>query len=112
MLANQKVFARGGSDEGGRRLVSRMIMVRFRRDAMRDRRREDWPVAGYRMLWPVGREVDVDLEAFCRYGERLLGLDRHLAGASDGSWNGVDLTACPAAESLADRIRTEEGLHS
>ncbi len=89
-----------------------MITVRFRRDAMRDRRREDRPVAGYRMFWPDGREVDMGLEAFCRYGERLLGLDWYLTGASDGSRSCVDLAARLAAESLADRIRTEEGLHS
>ena len=64
--------------------MSRTITVRFRRDATRDRRREDRSFAGYRALWPDGSEVDVGLEAFCRYGERLLGLDRHLSGASEG----------------------------
>lgn len=63
--------------------MSRSITVIFRRDAARDRRRDGLPFAGYRMLWPGGREVEVGLESFCRYGQRLLGLDRHLDGAEE-----------------------------
>jgi hypothetical protein len=63
--------------------VHRSITVLFRRDASRDRRRDRLQFAGYRLLWPDGREVDVGLDAFCRYGQRLLGLDRHLAGATE-----------------------------
>lgn len=82
--------------------MSRTITVRFRRDATRDRRREDRPFAGYRMLWPDGREVDVGLEAFCRYGERLLGLDRHLAGAADGL---IEVLCFPIADPAAPATR-------
>ncbi len=61
----------------------RSITVLFQRDASRDRWRDRLQFAGYRLLWPDRREVDVGLDAFCRYGQRLLGLDRHLAGVSE-----------------------------
>ncbi|QEH31808.1 hypothetical protein OJF2_02730 [Aquisphaera giovannonii] len=63
--------------------MHRSITVLFRRDASRDRRRDRLQFAGYRMLWPDGREIAVGLDAFCRYGQRLLGLDRHLAGVAE-----------------------------
>ncbi len=80
----------------------RTITVRFQRDATRDRCREGRFFAGYRMLWPDGREVNVGLEAFCRYGERLLGLDQHLAGASDGL---IDVLCFPIADPAAPATR-------
>ncbi len=92
--------------------MSRTITVWFPRDTTRDRWREGRFFAGYRMLWPDGREVNVGLEAFCRYRERLLGLDQHLAGAFAGSRICLDLAARPAAEPLPESIQTEEGLHS
>ena len=63
--------------------MHRTITILFRRDSSRDRRRDRLQFAGYRMLWPDGREVDVGLEAFCRHGQRLLGLDRHLANGPE-----------------------------
>lgn len=60
--------------------MSRTLTVLFRRDPSRDRNREQIEYEGYQALWPDGRPVTVGLDAFCRHGQRLLGLGRHLAG--------------------------------
>jgi hypothetical protein len=38
---------------------------------------------GYRAYWPDGRPVETGLDAFCKHGQRLLGLGRHLAGCTE-----------------------------
>ncbi|MBI1832432.1 MAG: hypothetical protein HYR84_13395 [Planctomycetes bacterium] len=38
---------------------------------------------GYVPLWPDGRPVAVGLDAFCKHGQRLLGLGKHLAGCNE-----------------------------
>ncbi|MSQ95167.1 MAG: hypothetical protein EXR98_11515 [Gemmataceae bacterium] len=38
---------------------------------------------GYEPLWPDGAPVAVGLNAFCKHGQRLLGLTRHLAGCQE-----------------------------
>jgi len=60
--------------------MSRTLTILFRRDPSRDRNREQVEYEGYQPLWPDGRPVAVGLDAFCRHGQRLLGLGRHLAG--------------------------------
>ncbi len=38
---------------------------------------------GYQVCWPDGRPVHTGLDAFCKHGQRLLGLGRHLAGCRE-----------------------------
>jgi hypothetical protein len=63
--------------------MSRTLRVLLRRDPSRDRIEEDVRYEGYRVLWPDGRPAAVGLSAFCKHGQRLLGLGRHLAGARE-----------------------------
>ena len=65
--------------------MSRTLRILFRRDPAKDRHRENIFFEGYQVLWPDGRPVAVGLDAFCKHGQRLLGLGRHLAGCKDGS---------------------------
>jgi hypothetical protein len=60
--------------------MSRKLTILFRRDPSRDRQRERIRYEGYQVMWPDGQPVDVGLDAFCRHGQRLLGLGRHLSG--------------------------------
>src|SRR5579884_1661178 len=63
--------------------MSRALTVLFRRDPSRDRHCQAIAFEGYQVLWPDGRPVAVGLDAFCKHGQRLLGLGRHLAGCSE-----------------------------
>lgn len=63
--------------------MPRSLTILFRRDPSRDRHRGDIPFEGYQVLWPDGRPVTVGLDAFCKQGQRLLGLGRHLAGCQE-----------------------------
>jgi hypothetical protein len=63
--------------------MSRALTILFRRDPSRDRQHDNIHFEGYEVLWPDGRPVAVGLDAFCKHGQRLLGLGRHLAGCSE-----------------------------
>ena len=63
--------------------MARRLTVLFRRDPSRDRQQGLIHFEGYEVLWPDGRPVTVGLDAFCKHGQRLLGLGRHLAGCSE-----------------------------
>src|SRR5207253_8070312 len=63
--------------------MSRTITLLFRRDPARDRQDDSTHFGGNLPLWPDGRPVDVGLDAFCKHGQRLLGLGRHLAGSKE-----------------------------
>jgi hypothetical protein len=63
--------------------MSRTITLLFRRDPSRDRQNESCHFEGYEPLWPDGRPVAVGLDAFCKHGQRLLGLGKHLAGCQE-----------------------------
>jgi hypothetical protein len=63
--------------------MARTLEILFRRDPSRDRLHDRIPFEGYQLLWPDGRPVAVGLDAFCKHGQRLLGLGRHLAGCSE-----------------------------
>jgi hypothetical protein len=58
-------------------------MVLFRRDPSKDRQKGNIFFEGYEVFWPDGRRVTVGLDAFCKHGQRLLGLGRHLAGCTE-----------------------------
>lgn len=59
--------------------MARTLTVLFRRDPTCDRVQENIQFRGYKPYWPDGREVTVGMDAFCKHGLRLLGLNRHLA---------------------------------
>jgi hypothetical protein len=63
--------------------MSRTITLLFRRDPARDRQDESVQFAGFLPLWPDGRPVAVGMDAFCKHGQRLLGLGKHLAGCQE-----------------------------
>jgi hypothetical protein len=63
--------------------MSRTITLLFRRDPSRDRQNDLCHFEGYEPLWPDGRPVAVGLDAFCKHGQRLLGLGKHLAGCQE-----------------------------
>jgi hypothetical protein len=63
--------------------MSRNLTVLFRRDPARDRQDANVHYEGYQAFWPDGRPVTTGLDAFCRHGQRILGLGRHLAGCSE-----------------------------
>jgi hypothetical protein len=63
--------------------MARTLTILFRRDPSRDGWRNNIHFEGYQILWPDGRPVAVGLDAFCKHGQRLLGLGRHLAGCSE-----------------------------
>ena len=63
--------------------MSRTLRILFRRDPSKDRQHGQINFEGYQVLWPDGRPVHVGLDAFCKHGQRLLGLGRHLAGCKE-----------------------------
>jgi hypothetical protein len=63
--------------------MPRTLTVLFRRDPSKDRQNGTIHFEGYQPCWPDGRPVDVGLDAFCKHGQRLLGLGRHLAGRKE-----------------------------
>ncbi len=63
--------------------MARTLKIVFRRDPSKDRHKEQIQYEGYEILWPDGQPVAVGLDAFCKHGQRLLGLGRHLAGCTE-----------------------------
>jgi hypothetical protein len=60
--------------------MAQTLTVLFRRDPSRDRLENNIPFEGYEIFWTDGEPVTVGLDAFCKHGQRLLGLGRHLQG--------------------------------
>jgi hypothetical protein len=63
--------------------MARSLQVLFRRDPSRDRQEDRIAFEGYQFYWPSGRPVAVGFDAFCKHGQRLLGLGRHLEGCRE-----------------------------
>ena len=63
--------------------MSRTLTLLFRRDPSRDRETEMIRFEGYAPFWPDGKPVAVSLDAFCKHGQRLLGLGKYLAGCNE-----------------------------
>jgi len=82
--------------------MSRTLRVLLRRDSSRDRVEESLSYEGYQFLWPDGRPLTVGLTAFCKHGQRLLGLGRRMAGAGEQL---VDLILFPLADNEAALTR-------
>jgi hypothetical protein len=72
--------------------MARTLRILFRRDPSKDRYDNAIHYEGYTILWPNGRPAAVGLDAFCKHGQRLLGLGRHLAGCRERL---IDLTCFP-----------------
>src|ERR1700722_7587152 len=60
--------------------MAHTLSLLFRRDPSRDRLENNIPFEGYEILWPDGRPAAIGLDAFCKHGQRLFGLGRHLQG--------------------------------
>jgi hypothetical protein len=58
----------------------RSLKVLFQRDPAKDLLSGKLFFEGYRLVWPDGRPVGVGINAFCKHGQRLLGLGRFLKG--------------------------------
>jgi hypothetical protein len=63
--------------------MSRTLTMLFRRDPAKDKNRENIHYEGYQPYWPDGRTVGIGVDAFCKHGQRLLGLGKHLAGCEE-----------------------------
>jgi hypothetical protein len=82
--------------------MSRTLRVLCRRDSARDRTEDNIQYEGYALFWPDGRPVAVGLTAFCKHGQRLLGLGRHLAGLRERL---LDLIVFPLPDGDASLTR-------
>jgi hypothetical protein len=82
--------------------MANTLTILFRRDPSRDRFENNVPFEGYEILWPDGRPADVSLDAFCKHGQRLLGLGRHLKGRNERL---LDLLLFPLADRDDDLTR-------
>lgn len=82
--------------------MSRTLRVLLRRDLSRDHVEEGIAYEGYQFLWPDGRPLTVGLTAFCKHGQRLLGLGRHMAGVRERL---VDLIIFPLPNGEASLTR-------
>jgi hypothetical protein len=54
------------------------LRILLQRDPSRDHEDPQACLQGYNVLWPDGRPMSVGFDAFCRQGQRLLGLGRWL----------------------------------
>jgi hypothetical protein len=58
--------------------MERTLRILLQRDPSRDRQEQQASLEGYNVLWPDGRAMSVGFDAFCKQGQRLLGLGRWL----------------------------------
>jgi len=72
--------------------VEYTLTILLRRNPARDRQERGIAFEGYEIRWPDGSPVGVGFDAFCKQGQRLLGLRRCLAGCSERL---VDLVRIP-----------------
>jgi hypothetical protein len=63
--------------------MERTVRLLFRRDSSRDRLDDTIPFEGYQVLWPDGRALALNVDAFCKLGQRLLGLGKALQGCNE-----------------------------
>jgi hypothetical protein len=82
--------------------MSRTLQVLFRRDPTKDRQDDRIRYEGYEFLWPDGRAVGIGVDAFCKHGQRLLGLGKHLAGSNERL---IEMICVPLKSSNDDMTR-------
>lgn len=76
--------------------MPRTLQVLFRRNPANDRTENDIHFEGYEFRWPDGSLVEVGgFDAFCKVGQKVLGLGRHLAGCGERL---VDMILMPVAD--------------
>src|SRR5262249_50637420 len=75
-------------------LMAHTLRLLLQRDPSRDRQEQQVAMEGYEVLWPDGRPVSVGFDAFCKQGQRLLGLGSHLNGCRERL---VDMICVPVA---------------
>jgi hypothetical protein len=78
----------------GKHPMTRTLRILMRRDPSRDRQEDSVRLEGYEILWPDGRPLGIGFDAFCRQGQRLFGLGRHLQGRGEAL---VEMTYHPLA---------------
>ena len=74
--------------------MERTLRVLLQRNPTQDRH-DQVALAGYEVLWPDGQPLSVGFSAFCKQGQRLLGLGRPLRGPHELL---VDLICVPLAD--------------
>lgn len=82
--------------------MARTLTILFRRDPDRDHQNANIDYEGYELLWPDGRPVAFGMEAFCKHGQRLLGLGRHLGSCTEKL---IELAVFPLPGREADLTR-------
>lgn len=83
-------------------MAPRTLTLLFRRDPSLDRHNGMVQYEGYQVLWPDGRPVTVGLDAFCKHGQRLLGLGRFLVGRTERL---IEMACYPLASREDDLTR-------
>jgi hypothetical protein len=83
-------------------VMARTLTVLLRRDRSKDKVGGKIAFEGYQVFWPDGQAVVTGLDAFCKHGQRLLGLGRHLAGSQERL---VELTCYPLSSRDDDLTR-------
>jgi len=63
--------------------MTRTLRVLMRRDPSRDCQVGPTPLEGYAILWPDGQPLGIGFDAFCKQGQRLLGLGPYLSGCRE-----------------------------
>jgi hypothetical protein len=63
--------------------MERTLRVLLQRAPTRDRQDNQVPLEGYEILWPDGNPLSIGFDAFCKQGQRLLGLGQRLAGRQE-----------------------------
>jgi hypothetical protein len=79
-----------------------VLRILFRRDPSRDRRDDRICLEGYQFFWADGRPLRLGFDAFCRQGQRLLGLGRWLNGRAESL---IELLCIPLARGDEDMTR-------
>ncbi len=82
--------------------MARSLKVLFRRDPSRDRQEDRIAFEGYQFYWPNGRPVAVGFDAFCKHGQRVLGLGRQLEGCRERL---VEMLCYPVHDHETDMTR-------
>jgi hypothetical protein len=80
--------------------MQRTLTVLFRRDPQCDRQNGNVSFEGYQILWPDGKPVATAMDAFCKHGQRLLGLGKYLSGSEEKAVNLVFLPLAGRDENI------------
>ena len=82
--------------------MHRTLNILYRRDPSRDRQVDQVQYEGYQFLWPDGRPMRVGMDAFCKHGQRMFSLGRHMEGRREQL---VEMICVPIADRNAPMTR-------